>query len=70
MRTASRLALSWGVLPVVTEDPADFDDMINHISGLAKAEMGLDTGDTVIVSAGVPFGVPGSTNTLNISKIK
>jgi len=70
IRTASRLALSWGVLPVVTEDPADFDDMINHISTLAKEEMGLESGDTVIVSAGVPFGVPGSTNTLNISEIK
>ena len=70
VRAASRLALSWGVLPIVTEDPVDFDDMVEHISELAKASVGLETGDTVIVSAGVPFGVPGSTNTLNISKIK
>jgi len=63
------MALSWGVLPFVTPDPADFDDMIGHISELAKSQMGLASGDTVIVSAGVPFGVPGSTNTLNISKI-
>lgn len=69
LRTASRMALSWGVLPVVAKDPADFDDMVGHISDFAKAEMGLKSGDTVIVSAGVPFGVPGSTNTLNISKI-
>ena len=69
MRTASRLALSWGVLPVVSEDPPDFNDMIGHISGIAKKCMGLETGDTVIISAGVPFGVPGSTNMLNISQI-
>ena len=69
MRTASRLALSWGVLPIVAEDPADFDDMVGHISVLAKKSMGLESGDTVITSAGVPFGVPGSTNTLNISQI-
>jgi len=68
-RTATRLALSWGVLPIVTPDPADFDDMIGHISSLAKSEIGLKSGDIVMVSAGVPFGVPGSTNTLNISKI-
>jgi len=69
MRTASRLALSWGVLPIVTPDPADFDDMMGHISETAKSELGLTSGDTVMVSAGVPFGVPGTTNTLNISKI-
>ncbi|WP_427449991.1 pyruvate kinase [Litorimonas sp. WD9-15] len=69
MRTASRLALSWGVLPVVTEDPADFDDMMGRVSGLAKEKLGLESGDTVMISAGVPFGRPGTTNTLNISKV-
>jgi len=68
-RTASRLALSWGVLPIVTEDPADFDDMMGRIGGVAKDRAGLKTGDIVMISAGVPFGVPGSTNTLNISKV-
>jgi len=70
MRTASRLALSWGVVPVVTPDPADFDDMMGKISGLAKEKMGLESGDTVMVSAGVPFGRPGTTNTLNISQVE
>lgn len=69
MRTASRLALSWGVVPIVTPDPADFDDMMGRISGLAKEKIGLVSGDTVMISAGVPFGRPGTTNTLNISKV-
>jgi pyruvate kinase len=69
MRTASRLALSWGVTPVVTPDPDDFDDMIGRISGFAKDELGLQVGDTVMISAGFPLGNPGTTNTLNISKI-
>lgn len=69
MRTASRLALSWGVVPIVTKDPADFDDMMGRVSGLAKQKLGLKTGDTVMISAGVPFGRPGTTNTLNISKV-
>ncbi len=68
-RTASRLALSWGVLPIVTEDPADFDDMMGRVGRVAKDSLGLKKGDTVMISAGVPFGVPGSTNTLNISKV-
>ena len=69
METASRLALSWGVVPIVTKDPADFDDMMGRISALAKEKLGLKSGDTVMISAGVPFGRPGTTNTLNISKI-
>ena len=69
METASRLALSWGVVPIVTDDPADFDDMMGRISALAKEKLGLKSGDTVMISAGVPFGRPGTTNTLNISKI-
>lgn len=70
MRTASRLALSWGVMPIVTTDPADFDDMMERVSDIAKDHVGLETGDTVMISAGLPFGVPGTTNTLNISKVK
>jgi len=70
MRTASRLALSWGVVPFVTEDPENFNDMIERVSGLAKKKLGLKSGDTMMISAGLPFGRPGTTNTLNISKIE
>ena len=50
MRTASRLALSWGVMPIVTKDPIDFDDMVGQIPGLAKEKLKLETDDTVIIS--------------------
>ena len=70
LRTASRLALSWGVLPIVTPDPADFHNMMGSLSAFGKEKAGLKTGDVVIVSAGVPFGRPGTTNTLNISKVE
>ena len=70
MRTASRLALSWGVMPIVTKDPIDFDDMVGQIPGLAKEKLKLETGDTVIISAGFPLGIPGTTNTLNILKVR
>ena len=70
LRTASRLALSWGVVPMVTPDPEDFDDMMGRVSTLAKAKLNLQAGDTVMISAGVPFGQPGRTNTLNISQVE
>jgi len=35
--TASRLALSWGVLPIVMKDPVDFDDMLLATSCIVSA---------------------------------
>jgi len=66
--TASRLALVWGTHPVVTEDPDNFEYMLNHVRSLA-ADVGLEKGDRIMISAGVPFGVPGTTNTLKIDTV-
>ena len=67
--TASRLALSWGVIPIVMKDPVNFDDMLSNIQDAAMSRVGLKSGDRVMISAGIPFGRPGTTNTLNISTI-
>ena len=67
--TASRLALSWGVIPIVMKDPVNFDDMLSNIQDAATSRVGLKSGDRVMISAGIPFGRPGTTNTLNISTI-
>lgn len=67
-KTASQLALVWGTHPVVTEDPADFEAMLSHVRGLGQS-VGLNTGDRIMISAGVPFGVPGTTNTLKIDTL-
>ena len=68
-RTASRLALVWGTMPVVTNDPNGFDDMIEQVADLATS-VGLEKGDRFMVSAGVPFGVPGTTNTLKLGRVE
>lgn len=66
--TASRLALVWGTHPIVTPDPKDFEAMLGHVRSLA-ADVGLSKGDRIMISAGVPFGVPGTTNTLKIDTV-
>ena len=68
-RTANRLALSWGALPVVTQQPTSFDDMANKVQDIAKKQLGLKKGDRVLITAGVPFGRPGTTDTLKIATI-
>ncbi|WP_017930180.1 pyruvate kinase [Robiginitomaculum antarcticum] len=67
---ASRMALTWGVTPIILKDPVNFDDMLGSINALAKSELGLKKGDTVLVSAGIPFGQPGTTNTLKIGVVE
>lgn len=65
---ARQLGLFWGVRPVVTEDITHFHEMIEKADSLAKSHGGAD-GDRIIILAGYPFGRPGKTNTLKISRI-
>ena len=68
-KTASQLALSWGVLPIVTHDPSNFDDMIEIARDIAKEEVNAVSGDKILISAGIPFGIAGTTNTLKVNTI-
>ncbi len=68
--TANRLALSWGVEPLVTDDPASFDDMLVRINKMAKDSANCHPGDRIMICAGIPFGRPGKTDTLKIATIE
>jgi len=68
-KTARRLTLSWGVQSVVTGDPASFDDMLKDVQSVAREKAGLNKGDVVMISAGIPFGRPGTTDTLKIATL-
>ena len=68
-RTASRLALSWGVTPVVTDDPKGFDGMVDTARKVARDHIDAKSGDKIMITAGIPFGVAGTTNTLKIDTL-
>ena len=68
-RVASRMALTWGVRPVVMADPSSFDEMLDTTQQVAKDQAGCVPGDKIIISAGIPFGRPGTTDTLKIATI-
>lgn len=65
-RVQRSLSIYWGVQPVVSEPAANTDEMIE----LAKKEVvaaGLaEKGDTIIVTAGIPVTVSGTTNLMTI----
>lgn len=69
LETARRLALTWGLYCVVTENSDDLDEMIDRACRIAYDEEFARPGERVIVSAGVPLGTPGATNMLRIAYI-
>ncbi len=67
--TFRQLALVWGVVPGLADHLPNYDDMLafarQHIIDRQLAE----SGDRVVVTAGVPFDVPGTTNLLKIEAV-
>ncbi len=66
---ARRLALAWGVHSVFSDEPiSDVPDMIATACTIARREGLAKAGDHIVVAAGMPFGMVGSTNFLHIAK--
>jgi pyruvate kinase len=63
-----RLSLYWGIAPVITEDISHFHEMLDKAEALS-VQHGAKNGERIIILAGYPFGRPGKTNTLKISRI-
>jgi len=65
-KTYNQLALVWGVIPVLCSDEASFEEML--ACGREEAvKRGLaQKGDRVVVTAGYPMHVAGTTNLLQV----
>jgi len=68
-RVARRLAVVWGVHPIVTDDARDERDMAERACRHAYIEGFAGEGERIIVVAGVPFGTIGGTNNLRIATV-
>ncbi len=64
-----QLALVWGVCPRLAPDPKDTDDMVRIALRAVKEEGLAQIGDRVVIAAGVPFGVRGTTNLLRVERV-
>lgn len=69
MATARRLVLAWGVHSVHTADVKSFSDMVVKAARIAFREDFAKQGERLVVTAGVPFGTPGTTNVLRIARV-
>jgi pyruvate kinase len=67
--TFRQLSLVWGVTPALTDHLSDYDMMLS-VARQQILERGLaQPGERLVVTAGVPFDMPGTTNLLKIEAV-
>ena len=64
-----KLALSWGVTPMLSEKFNSVDVMFYKAMDCAKTALGLSAGDVVVLTAGPINGQSGNTNTIKVEQI-
>ncbi|MBM7865962.1 pyruvate kinase [Heliobacterium gestii] len=64
-----RLALVWGVIPLPSVHLTDTDRMLATAVNVAVEHDLIQGGDLVVITAGVPVGVQGSTNLLKVHTV-
>ena len=67
---ARRMACVWGVHPLVVEEIHSMTEMAKRATRAALAEGFAKLGDEVVVTAGLPFGTPGTTNALRVAAVR
>lgn len=70
IRTARRMTLVYGVHPVYAAESYDFAGMVAKAVKIALRDGFAKKGDKLVVTAGVPFGMSGTTNTLRIATVE
>jgi pyruvate kinase len=64
-----RLTLRWAVVSIPVSDVENVEDFFAAGSWYSKQVAGLSVGDTVVLVAGVPIGISGSTNLLRVMTV-
>ena len=62
----NQLALSWGVESLITPVVSHTDEMVKQVDALLIESGRVSKGEPVIIIAGSPPGIPGSTNALRV----
>ena len=69
LRTARLLGILWGAHAVRTRDVHSFEQMVGKSKRMALRHGLAKAADRIIVTAGVPFGTPGSTNVVHVARL-
>ena len=61
-----QLALSWGIMPLQMPYARNTDELISMATEVAQKAGLIKAGDVVVLTAGLPVGVPGTTNMIKV----
>lgn len=64
-----QMNLSWGVIPIMVDEKNNTDELFDHIVNVARSHNLVQNGDLVVITAGVPLGVSGTTNLLKVQLV-
>jgi pyruvate kinase len=68
-RVARKVTLYWGVIPVILKPKRRTDDMITGVEAIMLRKGLARKRDLIVITAGVPIGVAGSTNMLKMHRV-
>jgi len=69
IKTYHRMALVWGVRPLLVPEYSNIDEMISVTVRTAHDAKLVHRGDLLVIIAGVPFGLGGQTNLLKVHRV-
>ena len=61
-----QLNLIWGVIPMLIEEQHTNDELFEHAVKRARDDGLVEDGDLVVITAGVPLGISGTTNMMKV----
>jgi pyruvate kinase len=68
-KARNRMALVWGVIPLCIEFENNTSLMLERSIEATTKAMNLPSDSTVVITAGVPFGVVGTTNLIKVEQV-
>ena len=64
-----RLSLAWGVLPIMKPEPTNLEEVFELAREVALETDVARRGDLIVITAGLPLAVPGSTNLVKVHSV-
>lgn len=64
-----KLALSWGVTPILCEKFESTDVLFYYAQKKAEEVFGLNSGDNIVITGGMVNGLSGNTNLIKVATV-
>jgi pyruvate kinase len=69
LKCYNQMALEWGVIPAIGKNTTNTADAFKELSKYALQKKLVHVGDMVVITAGSPFGISGSTNMMIVDTV-